>query len=93
MLQITQLDNLEHTDTAELAFEYLTKLLHKVSLSETARLLLTSNVTVKRWIDPEKPVESINRLAAGYIILMCQTNHQCMRVLEGKRRANRYYNA
>ncbi len=92
-MTVTQLDNLYEEDIRALAMKYLTSLLHKVSLSETARLLLTSNVTVKRWIDPDKPLESINLLAAGYIILMCETYRHCLRILQGKSRANRYYNA
>lgn len=88
---VTQLDTMEHEDISQLALDYLTQLLHKVSMNQAANMLRTTPPTLYRWLDESKPLESVSIIAASYIVLMCETNRKFIGVLDQPPRNTAYY--
>ena len=85
------LEQHEEHEVKQRAIDYLSILLHKISVSAAAKELRTYVPTLHRIINPDLPMDSIGYITCAYIVFMCETNHRLLRILEAHPRGTAYY--
>jgi len=85
------LDALDADVVKEAGFNYLVALLHKIGVSTAAKALTMNVPTLHRLIDPDRSIESITYTTAAYLVFMCETNINILRILGSNPRATAYY--
>ena len=85
------LDQYEEHDIKQRAIDYLSILLHHISVSQAARELRTYIPTLHRIINPDLPMESIGYITCAYIVFMCETNERIIRILNSPPKGAAYY--